>query len=390
MRILFMGLLTFSIFCVTNDLEAQEAPSYPHPPTEQDCENFRVTYSNYLKALRDRATACEDQNRQEATFGAQVRIACSPITWPRVCAAEIERSSCAHDGTYGRLLNQCFRETREETNDPSRRALLGAVGPPPAENTALRMARRLVEASKNEDAKLLLKGYDALGKYQKSVETIRAVYDPKLPPEKRIEILAKIGASKIQNPLASNLTDKAIGAAIVSNREAMNALTRELSKFSTQVERAESTAIKNQLGARERETQVAIGKTKRAEQERKEAGGQQCLAKQTDCQSNCAINECVVFCGAQAQLCIASNYDLKDQDQRRRELDEAFETFQSAVNNASNAEAEAEADDASAFLNGFIGGLNAIQQRRNQPAQRGYRSGGGGGRACGPGAEACR
>ena len=263
MRIVFtVGLqsLCIALLCSSAGM-AQDRPSVPEQPSSEDeCAAFSNAYHSYLTRLSANYYACDRANGDAPVSEWRSGYSCGThIKVPPACVEASNRWDCA-TSEYSSLQRQCSARLPRNRNadDPLRRSLLDAVGLPPPEVAGLRMARRLVEAGKNEDAKSLLANYDALSKYKANVQALKTLYDPNVPPERRVTILANFSASKMLNPLAADLTQKAIGAAVAANQQAMTLLLRELNQISGQAAGAERTAIQAKLSARIREIEVLV------------------------------------------------------------------------------------------------------------------------------------
>jgi hypothetical protein len=269
----FVALLFLPIAACLSS--AQDAPSFPRPPTKQGCEQFRSSYGRYLAVLRDQASGCHRRHWPEIASDQRVRIACSPIGWPRTCAAEIEKSSCAHD-QFGKLLNQCFREAREVTNDPSRQVLLGTTAgvPSSATRNAIRLAGLLIKTGKSDEAKMLLE-IGQLAKYQKEFKRIKELHDPAATPMKKIEALVSLGGSSIRNPLAKEMLETAIRGLTKAHQVALDDLTTELAKISANIRRIEDEATARAHNAKIEEQDRAVAAAQQAREQARQSAASQ-------------------------------------------------------------------------------------------------------------------
>jgi hypothetical protein len=383
MRASFLhAVFVFLLFA--SDGQSQEAPTYSRPPTQKDCATFRDEYWGYIKSISARVTTCLSQNDKEATFGAQVRIACYPITVPKVCASEIETRACAIDKS-GSLINECMRQARDDTTDPSRQALLDpAAGVPMAgARNTLRMANLLFDRGDTAGAKALLTKSTEVIKYSKAARRVMTIYDSTQPPEKRVEALALMGTAIIKNPLAKDMSDLAVRGLVTTNRNAMDALTRELSNLSNQVSKSEIASIEAKLATQKREIENAIiakqheaqaaAEAENQEQERqaKSRGIRACIAENEQCNCNGRDWNCVKYCGAQNIKClgrasgddeqtikdrIADSYMKADWDRANYErgLRNAYERRRQAEDAANAAN-----EDAAAFVGGVLQGFGS-------------------------------
>jgi hypothetical protein len=97
-------------------VQAQDEPSYPDHPTEEACQEYKSRYADYLSQLRNKARDCQIKHEHDPGYydpRNDIRIRCSPVAWPKVCATEIEQSACAHSVNFGLKEETCFTEARK-------------------------------------------------------------------------------------------------------------------------------------------------------------------------------------------------------------------------------------------------------------------------------------
>ena len=120
LAVLIVVHFSFAIGLVDHSF-AENEPTYPRPPTKAACDDYRQKMIEYSAALNHAAHECNDRTR---VYGDDVRVPCSPVSWPRACATEYERSFC-FDEKYGKLINQCDAEARVDDENKKKASDIG-------------------------------------------------------------------------------------------------------------------------------------------------------------------------------------------------------------------------------------------------------------------------
>jgi hypothetical protein len=270
---LLLQIFPFVCVCPAAILAQPQVPE--HPASRQECSTFSDEYHNYLNGLQAEYRVCDAANQGVPVAQWRSGYRCSTgVHVPPACVELSNQWDCAIQ-QYSSLQSLCAsrivgNRNANGSDDPSRKALQNAGGSL-ASRTALRAAKFLIENGKNEDAKALLAGAQTLGKYADAAQATKAVSNSNLPAEKRIELLTKLGANTIKNPLAADLTKTALQGVTNTNKGAITAFQSQLQQFSNQASQkadqpADKTSNERRL-AREKINAVISSRNAKAEEE---------------------------------------------------------------------------------------------------------------------------
>lgn len=397
--VLVIGVQVILALSATNSL-GQNAPTYPHPPSKQACSDFRKATINYWRDLQVVERDCQERLfRSRHDPNDNVRIRCSPVGWPRACAAEIERSLCAQE-EGAKLINQCDSEATKEALKAK------------AIDAAVDTAAKTVGGEGEKKIKELKTAYDEArelhGLIGRATDYSKLSYQEKLNLNR--DIALKLNLYRNDSDLSKNLTEYALKHVTEIDKDALAELDRQMRRVSTSGNANSSGDLASIIAAQkaknasneaqvQKEIQVSKADNDFNVRSALQSADQKRIALRNDveaacrsgggnCQNQCtslkpapfrqrAYDICREGCSAGYQRCVAEGIGderaLAAADRRLADVDDALRSLKRDVANGMyNPQPDQSAEMLNALLNGFIQGLAASQPRYSSSPRSTY------------------